>query len=361
MPASTPTPGAPDRFLVDDDNLVAGLGHLMASFNIGLKVALRHNLSFIPQRPGIWSASPLIRIRWAIHTTLRAGRNAVYDHQGTLDSAYRRFLHLDSQFPPRRSIDEGVRSGRLRLIQLPEPLVTLGSDAERYAEIDQIIAAHPEPGTVFALPPNRLSRCDAHYDATRARLRQLYLRARSLDPVRDLFSHSLPVRVAVNIRRGDIVRDSRYHGRLLPDSYYCHILNSLHRMLAPLPVQVAIFSDADSAGRYLNETGAYVDWKAHPLLNPGIPVTAHLDEHAWLEALDNMISADILITSRSGFSHLAAILSDGLKLACDMWLPFDATPNVVPVEVPSGAFPEEPVRNWLARQPHLRRAERIHA
>ncbi len=361
MAASPSIPGASDRFLVDDDNLVAGLGHLMASFNIGLKVALRHNLAFIPQRPGLWSASPLIRVRWAIHSALRARRNAVYDHQGTLDEAYRRFLHLDSQFPSRRTVDDRVRSGRLRLIHLPEPLVSLESDAARYAEIDRLIASHPEPGTVFALPPNRLSRCDADYAATRARLRQLYLHARAVDPVRDLFSHSLPVRVAVNIRRGDIVRDPRYHGRLLPDSYYCRIINTLHQLLSPLPLQVVIFSDADSAGRYLNETGAYVDWKAHPLLHPGIPVTAHLDEHAWLEALDNMISADILITSRSGFSHLAAILSDGLKLVCDMWLPFDATPNVVPVEAPSGAFHAEHVRTWMSRQSHFRPAERIHA
>lgn len=326
------------RYLVDSDALRAGLGHLMASFNICLKVASRNDLKIAPGLPLDLSWPARLRMKIGqIRSRFTSGSRA-YDHESSLHDLYQLFLMQARYGNPVDKIWREVRKGNFKLVDLPEPDAGT-TDEVRYARIDEIIRSNPGNGVVFRLPGNRLSRCDGDYGATRSIVRKLYFDARKIWPVRPLFEKG-KISVAINIRRGDIVTQERFRNRLLPDAYFCGLIDKLCEIFGPERLSVIVFSERGPNGVYVDENCIERDWSNHPCLSARLSVGTHLDEEEWLEAIHGLITADILITSKSGFSHMAAVLNDNVKLAVPMWEPLDCTPHVITVDPDSGSFDE---------------------
>lgn len=117
------------------------------------------------------------------------------------------------------------------------------------------------------------------------------------------------VNVAIHIRRGDVVQmaasDSRdWRERLIGEDYFARLANTLANSACGRPFVFHVYSQ-----------GAVADF---PLLARLPGGCFHLDTNEQ-ETLLNMALADILVMSPSGFSYLAALLSEGLKVARAHW------------------------------------------
>jgi len=234
---------------------------------------------------------------------------------------YDNFLMLSKISPKGNEVYKRIASGELAVIDLPITHQNESLD-NYYQRVADVVFAHPESSTAFRRLPSS-ARTDGNYSETNTILRERYRKARTQGNIARLFTKG-KISVGVNIRRGDIVRESQWHHRLLPDSYYCGILNDVSEILGAENLSIVIFTDGER-GCYVDENGLQQDWSAHPLLQHSLDIRIHLDESRWLEAFHNMVSADILVTAKSGFSHLAAMLSDGVKLVAPMWEPYDGT------------------------------------
>lgn len=146
---------------------------------------------------------------------------------------------------------------------------------------------------------------------------------------------SSSVSIAVHIRRGDFFKHNR---TLIPDAVYasliCYVKESLDRAAdAPVAAIVHIYSEGVSVGKakahdiskmfpiYVTEKGAYAGnghWsgllKSHCPNSIFLPGKMHIASDT-ITSLHDMISADVFIGSRSGFSaHLVGNLARGILL-----------------------------------------------
>ena len=128
------------------------------------------------------------------------------------------------------------------------------------------------------------------------------------------FSSGATLRVAVHLRRGDIMKTTLGHGvnRFIPDSFYLKFLRLLKPLVAPAKIHVfsateGLFTDADFDD--YRQLGAQV----------------HLDGEA-VEDWAHMAQADVLVVAPSGFSWVAGILNSKCVLGFESY-PYAYHPN----------------------------------
>jgi len=134
------------------------------------------------------------------------------------------------------------------------------------------------------------------------------LNARFLKALRQsshLLTHPVPhfpsmgatLRVAVHLRRGDIMKTTLGHGvnRFIPDSFYVKFLRLLKPIVAPAKIHV--FSATE--GKFTD-----ADFDAYRQLGAEV----HLNGQA-VEDWAHMAQADVLVVAPSGFSWVAGILN----------------------------------------------------
>ena len=168
--------------------------------------------------------------------------------------------------------------------------------------------------TLYALP-DALSFCHGHPEAflpVIPRLRMAYFA--NDDKPSLCYEHCLPAAggttaqplvftVAVHIRRGDIVKKHSKHGeieRLVPCSHFSKVIQWMQNIGKVWSVawDIHVYSQGSV------EEFAEIDSAA---------VTFHLDEDVF-STFHHLVSAQVLVMSRSDFSYAAGLLSQGTKL-----------------------------------------------
>jgi hypothetical protein len=117
------------------------------------------------------------------------------------------------------------------------------------------------------------------------------------------------VNVAVHLRRGDVAqmaaaKSSNWNERYVPEEWFVGVMDELRTQFAGSDRVFHIYSQ-----------GTEEDF---PLTRNRPDIMFHLDAGEE-ETLLNMAKADVLVMSPSGFSYLAAMLSEGLKVARYPW------------------------------------------
>jgi hypothetical protein len=110
--------------------------------------------------------------------------------------------------------------------------------------------------------------------------------------------------VAVHIRRFN-VRDMRIAGTNTPDSYYLDIMNTIRKTYTDKPLKFHIHSQ-----------GLPISFKEFVADD----VVLHINDST-LNSFNDLVFADILVTSKSSFSYIAAILSNGIIYYTNFWHP----------------------------------------
>lgn len=142
-----------------------------------------------------------------------------------------------------------------------------------------------------------------------------------------------PLIVAVHIRRGDAFVDPI---RITPFSYFVSVLSHISEAVGGrASVQVFIFSEG-SPGDFTDITTKY----PHATLVLG-------SKNSLISDLDHMIHSDVLVTSKSSFSQLAAVLNpNGVKIVLPYWVPFDGITKVL-TSSPDGSFNSQEFQKLL--------------
>ena len=102
------------------------------------------------------------------------------------------------------------------------------------------------------------------------------------------------VNVAVHVRRPN-PHDNRTLGTDTPDEYYLNIINNIQHKYTNKNLQIHIYSQGDVK-----------DFQIYEANN----VVLHINE-SLSKTFIELVAADILVTSASSFSYIAALLSDG--------------------------------------------------
>lgn len=118
--------------------------------------------------------------------------------------------------------------------------------------------------------------------------------------------------VAVHLRRGDVAqmaadKSSNWEARYVPEEWFVAVMDAIQQTV---PDQSPCF--------HIYSQGKPEDF---PLVAEREDICFHLDVSEE-ETLLNMAKADVLVMSPSGFSYLAAMLSDGIKVARYPWWHF---------------------------------------
>jgi hypothetical protein len=146
-----------------------------------------------------------------------------------------------------------------------------------------------------------------------------------------------PIRVCIHLRRGDISVPGRTDGqeRLLPDSYYLRVCNTVLDALRQhgVPFIVRLHTEVPTrrCTLYPDTRGLYF-WLYHPVTVdpsqysleefaalPNLEVVLNVDAR---EALDDFATADVLILSLSSLGYLGGLLNPhGLVIYAPWWHP----------------------------------------
>lgn len=118
--------------------------------------------------------------------------------------------------------------------------------------------------------------------------------------------------IAVHVRRGDVTQQGKWRDRYSANEFVASVLRQIMDVAVgtPLPVSVRLYSQGQVA-----DFGQLGD----------MDVEFHLNECPFA-TLHNLVSADILLMSKSEFSYVAALLSRGVKVF-EPWVfkPFEPT------------------------------------
>ncbi len=337
-----------NRFIVDYDNPDAGIGHSMGFINRNIKIAMRHGLQFAytPEQLRKSSASDW---RWRVRQGLRKLRGARTHETHNLGDDLNRMLDLARELPSRAALESRIRAKELRLLTLPPFEMHIPSNAQVddlvYQPVDDFIAAHPEPNTVFKLSDNRFG--DYEYAGTRAWFQRVYQKARVAHPIALAFDPEY-FTIAVHIRRGDLLPGRQFAdlgSRMLPDRWYLTllelVLKEIHR-----PVSIHVFSEG-VGGEYRSETGAPFSW-CNYFASTAHRVTEHIDT-PFLETFHHLLHADLLIGSKSGMTHLAGMLGDSIKLVPPLWHSYRGASTLLEVSETLDEQSQERVLAFLAK------------
>ena len=120
---------------------------------------------------------------------------------------------------------------------------------------------------------------------------------------------SISTHVAVHVRRPNL-HDTRIEGTDTPDSYYLSIMNNIREARKNEHLTFHIYSQGDesSFSLYLNFKDDITDIKLH--INKSIPDT-----------FNGLLFPNILITSKSSFSYIAALFSNAEVHYKKFWHP----------------------------------------
>lgn len=154
-----------------------------------------------------------------------------------------------------------------------------------------------------------------------------YAQTPNLDDNCDWFSKD-QLDVAIHIRRGDVA-EWNITKRLTANSYFMNTAKQLHEILKTQDKKVVfhIFSEGNlnddfpELSRVHSENNSKVNRLAELKENPNIQFRMHLNGDA-RKAFLHLTNADILVTSKSCFSYVAAVLNKKAKiLFTEFWFP----------------------------------------
>ena len=143
-----------NRFIIDYENPDAGIGHSLGYINSAIKIATQHNLhfAFSPLQIKKSSSSDL---QWRYKQFIRkiTFRKIYETHDIGNDLNY--LFAFDLLYSNRSSIEDKIKNGELKLLNLPFPVLKIPSNDQSddiaYEPIRQFISNHPEDGIVFRL------------------------------------------------------------------------------------------------------------------------------------------------------------------------------------------------------------------
>jgi hypothetical protein len=320
------------RFLIDYENPDAGIGHSMGHINNAYKTCLRNNLQFAFTSKQLRKSTQL-DWQWKLQKIRRliTGRKPRETHN-LGDSINELFRFDASSSKTRDEVEELIKKQGLRVIQLPKPMIEIPSnlqnDQDVYRDIDQVIRNHPEDGTVFILPNKRTG--DFEYAPSINWLNQCYSKARTLHPLNLSYENGV-LSIAVHIRRGDLLPGRQYSNlanRMLPDSWYINIIEAILDTTKQKAMLVILSEGVN--GRYCSEKGEDFSW-VERFGSSRVEVIEMIDT-SFNESFHHMKSSNILIGSKSGMSHLAGMLNEGIKIMPKMWHSYRGTNSAIEIE-----------------------------
>ena len=320
------------RFLIDYENPDAGIGHSMGHINNAYKTCLRNNLQFAftnkqlrksTQHDWDWKLQKIRR--------LITGRKPRETHN--LGDSINELFRFDLASPKSRDeIEALIRMQDLKVIPLPKPTIEIPSnlqnDEDVYRDIDRVINNHPEDGIVFILPNKRTG--DFEYASSRSWLNQCYSNARTLRPLNLSYQRDL-LSIAVHIRRGDLLPGRQFSNlskRMLPDAWYISIIETILTATTQ-KVSLVILSEGVN-GQYCSEHGEIFSW-SNRFQSDQVNVIEMIDA-PFEESFHHMKNSKILVGSKSGMSHLAGMLNEGIKIVPKMWHSYRGTNSVVEID-----------------------------
>lgn len=322
------------RYLIDNENPDAGIGHSLGHVNNAIKVCQRNDLRFA------YSDQQLVKSRstdfkWRMRQFMRTivGRKAHESHN--IGDAICRVFAFGKHTIQRDVVEALIRKKQVKLVEIPAADITIPSntqvDDQVYAAVDAAVRAHPEDGVVFVLPNKRTG--DFEYGATRDWFKQCYLEAHAANGLgsADGVVKSAALSVALHIRRGDLLPGRQFADlahRMLPDSWYLQVIEALHKACQKRLHIVVLSEGVD--GTYRSELGERFSW-ADALRHLDCEVVEKID-HDFSESFHEMVKADVLIGSKSGMTHLAGLMNDNIKLVPTMWHSYRGTRNVLELQ-----------------------------
>lgn len=287
-----------------------GLGHTLAEYNWGINQAMEYNLT-------------------RVYTPLTCPNKAQLSCNDFFGVGINENFTL-------KLIDWNIKEGYLKKVVIDEP------DQEKLKEV---VMAHPENDVVFAVakkcPENDYSRSRTWWREKMRLARETPVWAQNPSSVK---YDPASINVALHLRRGDIMRKpGLVKQRFTGNEFYINTLQTLQSLFPNNQVVGHFFSQgnrlefADIEGRF----------PGHPIILTGTP----------LGDFRGMMESDILVTAKSGFSHLAAVMSDVMAVAIPFWASYDYLPSVIMADVNStlGFDPAEFVRVWNIRTPEQRK------
>lgn len=315
-------------YLLDYENPDAGIGHSLGLINQALKIANRSGLQLAFSEAQL-KKSLSSDMKWKLKQLKRllTGRKAYESHNLGNDLNY--LFSFSTLLTSRLHVEQSAKQRSVPIIQVPTKNIPIPSnlqnDDEVYSPIVHFIQANLKNSSLFRLSAREYG--DYEYAETRNWFRNAYNEARTINPI-DLSFQPNTTNVAVHIRRGDLLpgrQFSNLSSRMLPDSWYVDILNSV------LDAQktkcfIHIFSEGLN-GQYLSETGSRVRWRELFDKNK-CDVIEHIDT-PFVSAFHHLIHADILIGSKSGMSHLAGTFNANKKIMPKMWHSYRGIPSLI--------------------------------
>jgi hypothetical protein len=307
-----------NRFLIDYDNPDAGIGHSMGIINRAIKIASRNNLEFAYSEKQL-QKSHKRSFRWNLKQYLRKLRGRPANETHNIGNDLNSMLEPTRILTSRENLEKKIKRGEVRVIDLPEFEIHIPTndqlDDEIYKAVDEFIQSHPGQNIAFKISNNRFG--DYEYSSTRDWFIKAYTQARKHFPI-PLMLDPDKINIAIHIRRGDLLPGRQFSdlsSRMLPDSWYLEILNTILNNL-PSSGAVHIFSEGKN-GQYHSEAGEPFSWKEY-FKNTPHQIYEHIDSD-FMGTFHNLLHADILVGSKSGMSHLAGMLGDQVKLMPRMW------------------------------------------
>ncbi|WP_296507205.1 hypothetical protein [Rhodoferax sp.] len=322
------------RFLVDYENPDAGIGHSLGHVNNAIKICLRHDLQFAYSESQVLKSSKDQwgwRLRqWIRRLTLRQVYET-HDIGNDINTLFAFAQHTKD----RDWVEHLLQKGQLKLVLLPETKISIPSNAQddeaAYEAVDAVIHAHPEDGVVFRLPDKRTG--DFEYQSSLSWFRRCYEASGSNKfPEQYAPAQSDALKVAIHIRRGDLLPGRQFDDlakRMLPDAWYQCILSQILDRCGEKHIVVYVVSEGLD-GHYCSEKGLVVDW--NDLLPKNRCTVVELIDKPFVPSFRVLVSADILIGSKSGMTHLAGMLGGHIKFVPRMWHSYRGASSVLELD-----------------------------
>jgi len=111
--------------------------------------------------------------------------------------------------------------------------------------------------------------------------------------------------IAIHARRGDVYKKGTHSERYTDNSYYRILLKKIQRIIDYLGIESSI---------HLYSQGSIEDFKELE----EFPIYYHLDECVFT-TFNNLVSSDVIVTSKSTFSYCAALLSKSIVIYEPFW------------------------------------------
>lgn len=343
-----------NKYLIDYANIDAGVGHSMGLFNSFIKISLYNDLIptySIHQLKKSNKTDISFILKKIIKPLLRKGVAETHN----IGNGMHNFFMFGIGEISREEIELQIKKKKIRAVQLPNPLSPEKNipDSEKYHEINKVINSYKDENNIAFILSNDRKDGDCEYFFTRNWFLNKYKSARAINPIKNYFNTS-KINVAIHIRRGDLLPGRSFAqlaSRMLPDEWYAKIINQLYELFGE-KIAVHIYSEGKNKN-YLNEIGIQNNWKNYKKIKYKIDIFQHIDE-PWYLDLEHMINADILVTAKSGFSHLAAVFNEkGIKLTVPMWHSFNGCTNIINVDEETANFDTKTLQSFFLTKSNL--------